>query len=146
MHGIASGHPEMTLLHLVRGSGGTGKGLHLRDAHLDREQMRAGNIGCSAVRRPRMPVRILIADDDATIRLLLRRLLEKQIDWEVCGEASNGIEAIEKVAQLAPDILIMDLAMPKMSGMQAARTIAARYPQLPMLSFSVEQVSVYFAE
>jgi DNA-binding NarL/FixJ family response regulator len=92
-----------------------------------------------------MPVRILIADDDRTIRLLLRRLLEKQTDWEVCGEATNGIEAIEKVAQLAPDILIMDHAMPTMSGMQAARTIAARYPQLPMLSFSVEQVSMHFA-
>jgi DNA-binding NarL/FixJ family response regulator len=90
--------------------------------------------------------RILIADDDATIRLLLRRLLEKQGDWEVCGEATNGIEAIEKAAQLAPDILIMDQAMPTMSGMQAARAIAARYPQLPMLSFSVEQVSVDFAE
>ena len=44
-----------------------------------------------------MPTRILIADDDPTIRMLLRRLLEKQPDWQVCGDASNGIEAIEKV-------------------------------------------------
>ena len=56
-----------------------------------------------------MPTRILIADDDPTIRLLLRRLLEKQPDWQVCGDASNGAEAIEKVEQLEPDVVVMDL-------------------------------------
>jgi AmiR/NasT family two-component response regulator len=55
-----------------------------------------------------MATRILIADDDSTIRLLLRRLLEaKQPDWQVCGEASNGVEAIEGVEQFEPDIVVM---------------------------------------
>jgi two-component system response regulator AlgR len=67
-----------------------------------------------------MPTRILIADDDPTIRLLLRRLLEKQPDWLVCGDASNGAEAIEKVEQLDPDVVVMDLGMPVMTGLQAA--------------------------
>lgn len=57
-----------------------------------------------------MATRILIADDDPTIRLLLRRLLERQPDWQVCGDASNGAEAIEKVEELEPDLLVMDQA------------------------------------
>lgn len=88
-----------------------------------------------------MPTRILIADDDATIRLLLRRLLEKQPDWQVCGDASNGVEAIEKVEQLDPDVVVMDLGMPIMTGLQAGPEIARAHPQLPMLLISVQEVS-----
>jgi DNA-binding NarL/FixJ family response regulator len=88
-----------------------------------------------------VPTRILIADDDPTIRMLLRRVLEKQPDWQVCGDASNGAEAIEKVEQLEPDILVMDLGMPVMSGLQAAPEIAKAHPQLPMLLISVQEVS-----
>ena len=88
-----------------------------------------------------MPTRILIADDDATIRLLLRRLLEKQPDWEVCGDASNGVEAIEKVEELDPDVVVMDLGMPVMTGLQAGPEIAKAHPQLPMLLISVQEVS-----
>ena len=75
-----------------------------------------------------MPTRILIADDDPTIRMLLRRLVERQTDWQVCGDASNGAEAIEKVEQLEPDVLVMDLSMPVMSGLQAAPEIAIACP------------------
>lgn len=92
-----------------------------------------------------MPIRILIADDDPNIRLLLRRLLEKQHDWQVCGEASNGIEAIEGVEQFAPDIVVMDLAMPVMNGLQAAPEITKRHPTLPMLLISVQEVSKQLA-
>jgi DNA-binding NarL/FixJ family response regulator len=88
-----------------------------------------------------MPTRILIADDDPTIRMLLRRLVERQTDWQVCGDASNGAEAIEKVEQLEPDVLVMDLSMPVMSGLQAAPEIAKAHPQLPMLLISVQEVS-----
>ena len=88
-----------------------------------------------------MPIEILIADDDATIRLLLRRLLEKQPDWQVCGEAGNGAEAIAKVEQLEPDIVVMDLAMPIMTGLQAAPEIVKAHPRLPMLLISVQEVS-----
>ena len=78
-----------------------------------------------------MPTRILIADDDATIRLLLRRLLEQQPDWQVCGDASTGAEAIAKVEQLNPDVVVMDLSMPVMTGLQAAPAIARAHPGCP---------------
>jgi chemotaxis response regulator CheB len=65
----------------------------------------------------------LIVDDDATIRLLLRRLLEKHPDWQVCGEAGNGMEAIEKIDQFESDVVVMDLAMPVMTGLQAGPVI-----------------------
>jgi DNA-binding NarL/FixJ family response regulator len=94
-----------------------------------------------------MPTRILIADDDPTIRLLLRRLLEqKQPDWEVCGDAGNGVEAIEKVEKLEPDVVVMDLGMPVMSGLQAAPVIAKTHPTLPMLLISVQEVSKQLAQ
>jgi len=92
-----------------------------------------------------MPTRILIADDDPTIRLLLRRLLEKQPDWQVCGDASNGAEAIEKVEQLEPDVVVIDLGMPIMTGLQAAPEIAKTHPRLPMLLISVQEVSKQLA-
>ena len=92
-----------------------------------------------------MPTRILIADDDPTIRLLLRRLLEKQPDWQVCGDASNGAEAIEKVEQLEPDVVVIDLGMPIMTGLQAAPEIAKAHPRLPMLLISVQEVSKQLA-
>jgi chemotaxis response regulator CheB len=67
-----------------------------------------------------MSTRILIADDDATIRLLLHRLLEKHPSWHVCGDARNGAEAIQKIDQFEPDVLVMDLSMLIMTGLQAA--------------------------
>jgi DNA-binding NarL/FixJ family response regulator len=89
-----------------------------------------------------MSTRILIADDDPTIRLLLRRLLEKHPDWRVCGEASNGVEAIEGVEQFEADVVVMDLAMPVMTGLQADPEIAKAHPRLPM---SVQEVSKQLA-
>ena len=80
-----------------------------------------------------MAVRTLIADDDLTIRILLRRLLERHSDWRVCGEAVNGVEAVEKVKVFTPDLAILDLGMPMMNGVQAAREIARTNPRLPML-------------
>jgi DNA-binding NarL/FixJ family response regulator len=88
-----------------------------------------------------MAVRILIADDDPTIRILLRRLLERHSDWRVCGEAVNGVEAVEKVELFTPDLAILDLGMPMMNGVQAAREIARSNPRLPMLLISVQEVS-----
>ena len=88
-----------------------------------------------------MATQILIADDDPIIRLLLRRLLEKEEDWQVCGEASNGVEAIEGVERFKPDVVVMDLAMPIMNGLQAGPEIAKAHPRLPMLLISVQEVS-----
>lgn len=88
-----------------------------------------------------MPVRILIADDDVSIRYLLRRILEERPGWEVCGEAANGNDAVAKIKQLAPDLAIIDLAMPDKNGLEAARQIFAISPLTAMLLLTVQEVS-----
>jgi DNA-binding NarL/FixJ family response regulator len=77
--------------------------------------------------------RILIADDQVLVRKMLKTLLETHADWQVCAEAANGIEAAEKAAQLNPDIIILDLAMPEMDGLHAAREILSNNPAVPIL-------------
>ena len=87
-----------------------------------------------------MKTRILLADDDATIRMLLKRLLEANPDWQVCGEAGDGIDAVQKVMQDSPDLVIMDLSMPRMNGLDAGREITKLQPDLPMLLCTVQQI------
>lgn len=81
--------------------------------------------------------RILIADDHAEARRGARELLEVHPGWEVCGEAIDGMDAIEKAAALRPDIVILDLSMPRMSGLDAARLMRSTAPELPLLLFSL---------
>lgn len=81
--------------------------------------------------------RILIADDHAEARRGARELLEAHPGWEVCDEACDGMDAIEKAAALKPDIVILDLSMPKMSGIAVARMIRTTAPDLPLLLFSL---------
>jgi DNA-binding NarL/FixJ family response regulator len=81
--------------------------------------------------------RILLVDDHAEARRGARELLEAHPGWEVCGEACDGMEAIEKAAALKPDIVILDLSMPKMSGAAAARVIRSTAPGVPVLLFSL---------
>ncbi len=92
-----------------------------------------------------MPFRILIVDDDVTIRRLHRRMLEERPGWEVCGEAANGNDAIAQTEHLAPDLAIIDLAMPNKNGIEAAREIFAISPLTPMLLLTVQQVSAELA-
>jgi DNA-binding NarL/FixJ family response regulator len=92
-----------------------------------------------------MPTRILIADDDASIRGLLRRILEEHPGWQVCGEAANGRDAIQKTEQLTPDVLVIDLAMPQMNGLQAGQEIF-KSTHLPMLLLTVQDVSPELAQ
>jgi DNA-binding NarL/FixJ family response regulator len=87
-----------------------------------------------------MPTRILIADDDASIRGLLRRILEEHPGWQVCGEAANGRDAVLKTEQLTPDVVVIDLAMPQMNGLQAGQEIF-KSTHLPMLLLTVQDVS-----
>jgi DNA-binding NarL/FixJ family response regulator len=83
-----------------------------------------------------LPVRILIADDSAPVRRSIRHLLEGNPDWEICGEACNGQDAIDKAIELTPDIIVLDLAMPVMDGLQAARRIAVMAPKVPTVMFT----------
>ena len=66
---------------------------------------------------------ILIADDNALFRKLLRSCIEQNSDWQVCGEAEDGKVAVEKVKELHPDLVILDLQMPEINGLEAARQI-----------------------
>jgi two-component system nitrate/nitrite response regulator NarL len=70
-----------------------------------------------------MAVRILLVDDHPIVRQGLRTLLEGRSGWEVVGEASDGIEAVEKVEVLQPDVVVLDVTMPKMNGLEACRLI-----------------------
>jgi DNA-binding NarL/FixJ family response regulator len=84
-----------------------------------------------------MPVRILIADDSKMIRHNLRSFLEANPNWQVCDEAVDGREAVQKTKQLIPDLIILDLAMPVMNGLQAAREISQLLPSVPIVLYSM---------
>ena len=77
-----------------------------------------------------MSYRVLIVDDNATVRNLVRSSIERNREWEVCGEAENGRLAVEKVQQLHPDVVVLDLQMPVMNGLEAARQITRLVPNL----------------
>lgn len=83
-----------------------------------------------------MGVRILIVDDNAPIRAGLRLMLESHVDWEVCGEAANGIEAIERYRQLKPDVMIVDVSMPVMNGLDASLEILKFSPKIRILLYT----------
>jgi len=77
--------------------------------------------------------RILIVDDHAIVRRMLKALIETHEGWEVCGEAENGLEAIQKVAEYKPDLVIMDMAMPLKDGISASRDITSKMPSVPIV-------------
>jgi DNA-binding NarL/FixJ family response regulator len=81
-------------------------------------------------------IRIVIADDHAIVRTGLRQFFSEQVDLRVTGEAANGREALELVRQGDLDVLLMDLAMPDQSGVDALAAIKARAPELPVLILS----------
>jgi len=81
--------------------------------------------------------RILIVDDSSLVRQRLRDLLQQHADWDVCGEAVNGRDAIEKVQELNPDVIVLDFLMPGMDGLQAAREIGKVVPTVPILMFTM---------
>ena len=84
-------------------------------------------------------VRILIADDDVTVRTRLRRLLEKKRDWQVCGEAASGPQAIELALRLSPHVAVLDLAMPEINGLEATRQIRKALPDTEVLIFATHE-------
>ena len=85
---------------------------------------------------------ILIVDDNPSIRLLLRVFVESKTSFKVCGEASHGVEAIEKAKLLQPDLLLIDLAMPVMSGSEAAVVLKRSMPQMKIVLFTMHADNV----
>jgi len=84
-------------------------------------------------------VRIVIADDHSIVRRGLRTLLESQPNWEVCAEAADGRDALEKVTQLKPDVAIIDIGMPQLNGLDATRQIVKACPQTEVLILTMHQ-------
>lgn len=87
--------------------------------------------------------RILMADDHTLVRQGLRRILEEQPDWQVVAEAGNGFEAVRLAAELRPDIVILDIGMPQLNGLEAARQIAKRLPSVRILMLSMHADEVH---
>jgi two-component system, NarL family, response regulator DegU len=81
--------------------------------------------------------RILIADDSRIVREILRESLEDRGDVEVCGEAANGFEAIQSAKALRPDLVVLDLAMPEMNGVEAASVLKKLIPDVHIIVFSM---------
>lgn len=83
-----------------------------------------------------MPSEILIVDDNGTVRRSLRRLLGGVPGFAICGEAENGKLGIEAAQRLSPDLILMDLSMPVMNGLEATRMLKALMPSVPILMFT----------
>ncbi len=93
---------------------------------------------------PSRPLRVLIADDYEAVRLGLCAIL-RSVDIEVCGQAKNGEEAVEKSIQLRPDLIILDISMPGLGGIEAARQIRVLLPDVPILFFTTHKTPQLFA-
>jgi PAS domain S-box-containing protein len=91
---------------------------------------------------PMKSVRILIVDDHEVVRRGLRSLLSSRPDWEICGEAADGREAVEKANSLRPDIILMDVTMPEMSGTQAAKIIHKELPGTQVVIISQNEPEI----
>lgn len=85
---------------------------------------------------------ILIADDHELFRRGLRSLIEDRPEWRVCGEAADGLEAVEKAKQLRPHVVLMDIAMPRMDGIQAACIIRREVPESEVVLLSQNDPAV----
>src|SRR5579864_2146576 len=86
-----------------------------------------------------MATRILIADDNEAVRGRLGELLATHGGWEVCGSVASGREAVEKAVELRPGLIILDLVMPDMDGLSAAKEIGKKLPSVPIVIFTLHK-------
>src|SRR5262249_9291364 len=91
-------------------------------------------------------IRILLADDHAVVRQGFKMILSAQPDMEIVGEAGNGREAVELAEKLRPDVVVMDVAMPELNGIEAARRLVDTMPHAKVLALSMHKDSVYVRE
>src|SRR6202521_4506305 len=91
-------------------------------------------------------IKILLADDHAMVRKGFRLILAEQPDMEIVAEAGNGREAVELAEKLQPDVVVMDVAMPELNGIEATRRLAASTPRTRVLALSMHKDSVYVRE
>jgi two-component system, NarL family, response regulator NreC len=88
-------------------------------------------------------IRVLLADDHSLVRKGFRRMLEDETDLEVIGEAVNGLDAVQKARDLQPDVLVMDMSMPELDGVQATREVARHVPNTRILILSMFSDDAY---
>ena len=91
-------------------------------------------------------IRILLADDHAVVRQGFKMILDAQPDMEIVGEAANGREAVDLAEQLHPDVVVMDVAMPELNGIEATRRLASSVPHARVVALSMHKDSVYVRE
>lgn len=84
-----------------------------------------------------IPTRLLVVDDHEIVRMGVRILFADNDRWEICGEAQDGVEAIKKVMELSPDVVILDLAMPTLGGFDTAKRIRRIAPSTKIIFFSI---------
>src|SRR4030067_2720463 len=89
-------------------------------------------------------IRVLVVDDHTIVREGVRMLLSAQPGIEVIGEAANGLEAVHKTRELKPDVVVMDIAMPGMSGLEATEVIKQSNPEGQVLALTVHESEEYF--
>ena len=82
-------------------------------------------------------VRILVADDNPAVRNFLRSLLEQQSTWRVCDQAPTGTEALQRVKENPPDVILLDFQMPDLNGIEVARRIVELFPEIPILMVTI---------
>lgn len=93
-----------------------------------------------------MPVRILVADDHHVVRSGLRLLLESHSGWQVCAEATNGREAVEKAGKFKPDVAVLDIGMPLLNGVEATRQIRKLSPKTEVLILTMHDSELLVQE
>jgi len=91
-------------------------------------------------------IRILLADDHALVRQGFRRILEAEPDMEIVGEADNGRETVALAEKLRPDVIVMDVGMPELNGIEATRRLSESLPRTSVLALSMHKDSVYVRE
>jgi DNA-binding NarL/FixJ family response regulator len=88
-------------------------------------------------------IKVLIADDHAIVRNGLRKLLEEQADMDVVGEATDGLQTVKKVKSLNPDVALIDIAMPRLSGLEATSIIKESLPKVQVVMLSMHEKDAY---
>jgi DNA-binding NarL/FixJ family response regulator len=91
-----------------------------------------------------MKIRLLLVDDHAVVRLGLRLMLQSEADIEILGEAGSAAEAIEAAERLSPDLILMDIGLPDLSGIDATREIKRRFPKIAVVALTIHEDQEYF--
>src|SRR5271154_2505852 len=97
----------------------------------------------NSFREAPMDLRIMVVEDSETTRRIIRAILETR-EWKICGEAKNGQAAIRQFRKLRPDVVILDLAMPDLSGIEVAARLSKIDPLVPLILFTISEVDLLY--